>query len=224
LLAYSTFGPFFANVSVLLRDGYSFSLVESGKIMAMPSLVVCVCFPLIGIASDKLNNRGGLLVLALTILSLTQLYFILLPHRESDMHVLVPLVLNQLGYAVFITNVWPGLSNLMRSTHPDEMPDEDEEEAEDNDMSRSNMSIGIVSSLINVGNGVQPLIVGVILDRFKVQTDGAEENFKAGIKKVNLLMCVLDGVAAVTLLVWLLLKPEMINWRKPNTTTDSKSE
>jgi MFS family permease len=104
------------------------------------------------------------------------------------------------------------------------MPDEDEEEAEDNDMSRSNMSIGIVSSLINVGNGVQPLIVGVILDRFKVQTDGAEENFKAGIKKVNLLMCVLDGVAAVTLLVWLVLKPEMINWRKPETTTESKSD
>lgn len=55
LLTYSTFGPFFANISLLLRDRHNFSLVESGNIMALPSFVVCICFPLIGYISDKLN-------------------------------------------------------------------------------------------------------------------------------------------------------------------------
>jgi hypothetical protein len=89
---------------------------------------------------------------------------------------LAPLVLNQLGYAIFITNVWPGLNNLLRSTHPDEFKDleEDEEDENDSDMSRSNFAIGIMSSLINVGNGIQPLILGAILDASKVVIGGAE--------------------------------------------------
>ena len=89
------------------------------------------------------------------------------------------------------------------------------------------MSIGIVSALINIGNLVQPLIVGVILDKFK--ETGEEENYKDGIKKVNLLMCLLDGLAGTCLLAWMLIKPEMINWRKPEvkstaTDTDQKAE
>lgn len=157
MLAYSTMNPFYANISLLLRDGYEFSLVQSGKIMALPSLIVCVFFPLIGYLSDKFNRRGTTLVIACIILSLTQLYIILLPHSEKDYHILVPLVLNQIGYATFITNVWPGLSNLIKFSYPNEFADKDsdsDEEDDDSDKSRSNLSIGIVSSLINVGNGV----------------------------------------------------------------------
>lgn len=142
---------------------------------------------------------------------------ILLPFSTRNTHILVPLVLNQLGYAMFITNVWPGLSNLIRATHPDEFPDNEsstEEENDDSDMSRSNLAIGIVSSMINVGNGVQPLIVGAILDASKMIVGDDEENFEHGIKKVCLLMCVLDGVAAVCLLVWVAIKPHMLNGQK----------
>jgi len=144
--------------------------------MALPSFVVCICFPLIGWLSDKLNKRGTSLVIATLISSSTQLYIILLPFSKRSTHILAPLVLNQLGYAIFITNVWPGLNNLLRSTHPAEFKDleEDEEDENDSDMSRSNFAIGIMSSLINVGNGVQPLILGAILDASKVVIGGAE--------------------------------------------------
>ena len=67
LFSYSTFGPFFANISILLRDGHNFTLIESGTVMALPSLIVCVCFPLLGYASDKINRRGTLLAIAATI-------------------------------------------------------------------------------------------------------------------------------------------------------------
>lgn len=128
LLAYSTMNPFFANISVLLRDNYNFSLVQSGKIMALPSLIVCIFFPLIGYLSDKFNRRGTTLVIACTILSLTQLYIVLLPNSDKNYHILVPLIFNQIGYATFITNVWPGLSNLIRFSHPEEFANKDEDE------------------------------------------------------------------------------------------------
>jgi MFS family permease len=182
--------------------------------MALPSFVVCICFPLIGWLSDKFNKRGTSLVIATLISSSTQLYIILLPFSNRSTHILAPLVLNQLGYAIFITNVWPGLSNLLRFTHPDEFKDLEEDEEDENendsDMSRSNFAIGIMSSLINVGNGVQPLILGAILDASKMVT-GGEDNFEKGIKKVCLLMCVLDGIAAICLLMCVILKPHMLN-------------
>ncbi|MFO0118350.1 MAG: hypothetical protein ACK521_12330 [bacterium] len=130
----------------------------------------------------------------------------MLPSSNRHTHILAPLVLNQLGYAIFITNVWPGLNNLLRSNHPDEYKDKSEEDL-DSDMSRSNFAIGIVSSLINVGNGVQPLIVGAILDASKIVVSDGVDNFGLGIKKVCTVMCVLDGIAAVCLLAWVILKP-----------------
>ena len=69
------------------------------------------------------------------------------------------------------------------------------------------MSIGIVSSLINIGNGVQPLVIGVILDKFKFFNEQGEEDFERGIKKVNLLMFLIDGVTAISLLIWVIYKP-----------------
>lgn len=74
-------------------------------------------------------------------------------------------------------------------------------------MSRSNLSIGIVSSLINIGNGVQPLVIGVILDKFKFFNEQGEEDFERGIKKVNLLMFLIDGFTAISLLIWVIYKP-----------------
>ena len=53
-LAYSTFVPFFANISMLLRHCYGFSLTESGELMALSSLTVTVLCPLIGYVSDKI--------------------------------------------------------------------------------------------------------------------------------------------------------------------------
>jgi MFS family permease len=173
--------------------------------MALPSLVVCVCFPLIGFVSDKINKRGYLMLTAVGISCLTQLYIILLPHSDKNMHILFPLVLNQIGYALFITNVWPGLSNFIRGTHPDEFLDADEEEEED--MSRSNISIGIVSSAINIGNLTSPLLIGVILDKSKQINEFGEENFEKGIKNLNLLMCLMDATAFGCLLVWVILRP-----------------
>ena len=93
-------------------------------------------------------------------------------------------------------------------------------------MSRSNLSIGIVSSLINVGNGVQPLIIGIILDKCKFINEDGVEDFERGIKKVNLLMCLIDGVAAVCLLIWVIYKPQMLNGRAKQTKmqNDKKEE
>jgi len=178
--------------------------------MALPSFVVCICFPLIGRLSDKFNKRGTSLVIATLLSSLTQLYIILLPFSNRSTHILAPLVLNQLGYAIFITNVWPGLSNLLRFTHPDEFKDLEEDEEHENendsDMSRSNFAIGIMSSLINVGNGVQPLILGAILDASKMKQvaktisksnqESLSANVLAGPDRCYLLTDVCDCTAA----------------------------
>lgn len=94
-------------------------------------------------------------------------------------------------------------------------------------MSRSNFAIGIVSSLINVGNGVQPLIVGAILDASKIVVSDGVDNFGLGIKKVCTVMCVLDGIAAVCLLAWVILKPQMLNGdnrKKEEVKQDDKEE
>lgn len=53
-LAFSTFVPFFANISMLLRGCYGFTLVESGELMALASLTVTLMCPLIGYVSDKI--------------------------------------------------------------------------------------------------------------------------------------------------------------------------
>jgi nitrate/nitrite transporter NarK len=72
-LAYSTFIPFFTNLSILLRQGFGFSLIESGLVMAAPSIIITFFCPLIGYLSDKFQKRGIYLVIASAISALTQL-------------------------------------------------------------------------------------------------------------------------------------------------------
>jgi len=79
-LAYSTFIPFFANISMLLRYCFGFTLVESGELMALSSLTVTVLCPLIGYLSDKIQRRGTLLVLATFISCATQGAILAMPY------------------------------------------------------------------------------------------------------------------------------------------------
>jgi MFS family permease len=207
MLAYSTLAPFFQNLSILLRDRYGYSLVESGRIMALPSIVTCVTFPFIGVASDKLNKRVPTLVAALIILAASQLYIVMLPADASVANVLAALVINQLGYATFITNVWPGLNNLLKACHPEEKISDDED---NDDMSRSNFGIAIVCSMINAGAGFFPLLIGLILDRHEKVTDG-NQSYGDGIIKCNVMLCLVDAATAVVLVIWLHFQPDKID-------------
>lgn len=76
LLAYSTFVPFFANISMLLRYCFDFSLVEAGQMMALPSLIVTLTCPLLGYISDKIQRRGYLLAFSVLLSASTQVYIL----------------------------------------------------------------------------------------------------------------------------------------------------
>ena len=77
--SYSTFVPFFANISMLLRFGFGFSLIEAGYMMAIPSFIVTLFCPLIGYISDLISLRGAMLTLAAFFSLSTQVYIAYLP-------------------------------------------------------------------------------------------------------------------------------------------------
>lgn len=79
----------------------------------------------------------------------------MLPLSDKGLHVLAPLTLNQFGYAIFISNVWPALTVFLQRSTPI---------GQKLNSNRQNMAIGIISSAINLGYGITALVVGAILD------------------------------------------------------------
>ena len=81
-------------------------------------------------------------------------------------YILAPLILNQFGFALFVANVWPALTVLLKECHPDEAIAENLEDNHDHetDSLRQNLAIGLANSWINLGQGFAPLYVGYLLD------------------------------------------------------------
>ena len=207
--------PFFANISMLLRNCHGFTLVESGELMALASLTVTLLCPLIGYVSDKIQRRGTLLVISLAISSLTQAAILALPYSEKLYYILIPLTLNQFGFALFVANVWPALSVLLKECHPEEHIAENLEDAHDieTDSMRQNLAIGLANSWINLGQGCAPLFIGYLLDS-SIHSIGEEEDYEGygvGFIKINVFMLTLDSVAFLLLFVWVVLQPHMLN-------------
>lgn len=134
--------------------------------MAAPSIITTFFCPLIGYLSDKFKKRGVFLLIASAISALTQLWIYLQPKTYKSYLILLPLTFNQFGFTLFVANIWPGLSILLKNNHPDELiqPVEDGHDHEINS-SRQSLAIGIVSSFTNIGMAVSPLIIGFLLDQ-----------------------------------------------------------
>jgi len=147
--------------------------------MALTSLSVTLVCPLIGYVSDKIQRRGTILVVAMAISTATQIALLLLPYTDQMFYVVIPLALNQFSFALFVANVWPALSVLLKECHPDEQITENVENGHDHetDSVRQNLAIGIAGSWINIGSGVAPLIIGYLLDS---SIKSSEEDTRAG--------------------------------------------
>ena len=158
LIATSTYLPFFTNVSILLKYSYGFSLAQIALMMSVPVVPTFVLSPLLGFWSDRREKRGLFLLLS-CLLACGSFLWLLLTNKDTNYYiVLVPLFMSQLSYCVFVSNMWPALSILMKTSS------KSIESEEDDRSGRNSLAIGILSGATNVALAVSPVIIGYVLD------------------------------------------------------------
>jgi MFS family permease len=126
--------------------------------MSVPVVPTLVLSPLLGFWSDRREKRGLFLLLS-CLLACGSFLWLLLTNKDTSYYiVLVPLFMSQLSYCVFVSNMWPALSILMKTSS------KSIESEEDDRSGRNSLAIGILSGATNVALAVSPVIIGYVLD------------------------------------------------------------
>ena len=58
---------------------------------------------------------------------------LVMPYADKSLSILIPLIFNQFGFALFVANVWPALSVLLKECHPEEAIEESLEDNHDHE-------------------------------------------------------------------------------------------
>ena len=143
---------------MLLRHSFKFDLQDTGLAIAISSLTATITGLVLSvICMDKYEKRGvySFVGILMTGASYAGLIFI---EKDCGMALaLVPLFFNQLGFSIFLSNLWPAVRILITALHPDV------DHLEDSD-GRVGIAIGIVSAAINAGLAFGSLMIGYFLD------------------------------------------------------------
>ena len=223
LITTSTYLPFFTNVSILLQYSYGFSLSQIALMMSVPVVPTLVMCPLLGFWSDRREQRG-LFLLFSCLTACGSFLWLLMTNEDSNYFiVLVPLFMSQLSYCVFVSNMWPALTILMKTSSKSLSSEEDERSG------RNSLAIGILSAATNVALAVSPVIIGYVLDStfypnkdvlsYITMTGPGQTkyhliktiDYTTAFKRILIGLLSLDGAVAIIFLVWQLMSPRDLN-------------
>lgn len=72
-------------------------------------MIATALCPVIGYVSDKVNKRILTLTVASFVLTISHFYTAFLPDISRSLHVVVPLIMYELGLGLFMSNMWAAL-------------------------------------------------------------------------------------------------------------------
>lgn len=168
-----------------------------------PTLILC---PLLSYFSDRKENRGWFLLVACLLACACFLWLLLIEVGNHPYVVIVPLFLAQMSYCLFVANMWPALTILLRSTS------KETESEEDDTSGRNSLAIGILSGATNVALAITPIIIGHVLDTTLISSDGVESHdYVLAFRNILIAFLSIDSFAAVVFLIWMIVSPRSLN-------------
>lgn len=106
-----------------MRHRFEFTLKETGMVIAVASFVATIFGIVLSfLVCDKWQKRGWFCFIANFVTAVSYLGIIKMPvlHRYF---VIIPLFFHQLGFSIFMSNMWPALTILIHKLHPEMDPD-----------------------------------------------------------------------------------------------------